>query len=235
MNQMYRLLWDDEVITQEKLQEAVTAAKTEAESQFKAQLKEYQELAETLRSKASLSAKEKETYETQLKTLKSQLMTSEELKREEIQRKETELTEKLGQLESDRDGWRTRFQTTLVERQLADAAVKNEAFNPSQIVSLLRPLTAVVEATDEKGRPTGSFTAQVDWSVKNDDGKVVSLKLTPEQVVQKMAANADYFNLFKSALKKGPSASQHAGDKRDLKEIARDPVAWREERKSWKK
>ncbi len=70
---------------------------------------------------------------------------------------------KLQEAEKKASFFETLFRDSTIERSLQDAAVKHEAFSPSQIVTQLRRQTKMLEATDPKtGQLTGKYKPMVE-------------------------------------------------------------------------
>jgi hypothetical protein len=86
---------------------------------------------------------------------------------------------------------------TLVTNSLTDAAVKGKAFNPNQVVTLLKPHTRVEEIVGDDGKPTGKFTTKVKLPAKDKDGNPTILELGPTEAVKQLSEMPDeYGNLF---------------------------------------
>ena len=154
---------------------------------------------ESLKSTQSMSQEEKQRLEQQIEDLKTQNMTKEELSAREKKKLETALTRERDEAKETATVWRTRFETSLVARELMDAAIEGDAFNPQQLVSMLTPDTKVVEEHGEDGKSTGRFKTEVVFNDADDDGKPVKLVLTPRELVKRLKdIPAKYGNLFKS-------------------------------------
>jgi len=83
---------------------------------------------------------------------------------------------------------------------LQDAAVAHESFSPSQIVTLLKPQTKMVEKTGEKGKGLGEYEPMVDFAdIDLETGAPLMTRRTPEEAVKRMKELPHlYGNLFKS-------------------------------------
>lgn len=109
--------------------------------------------------------------------------------------------------------WENKFRQTLIDRTLQDAAVTNDAFNPTQILALLRPMTKIVEKTDDQGKSTGELVPIVDLTdIDTKTGESIITRRTPEDAVKRMRELPDLFgNLFKSNVVSGVGAGRAAG------------------------
>jgi hypothetical protein len=111
-----------------------------------------------------------------------------------------------------------------------DAAVKNDAFNPDQIVTILKTNTQVVETKDDEGQPTGSFEVKTTFNTKNEKGEPVTLVLSPSEVVKKMSQTDSFLNLFKDKTASGYGGRNTPRGALDIRELAKDPAAYRKAR-----
>lgn len=190
------------------------------------------EEAKALRTKAQLTAEERDELDKRIGLLQDELLTKEELakKNEEELRKQHE--EHVTNLTVERDRWQQRFTDSTIKRSITDAAATHTAYNPTQIVAILGPNTRLVDVLDENGQPTGELTPKVKFQDVDKEGKAVTLDLPPKEAVKRMKGMDQYLNLFKIEGSGGAGlSSQPAGKRPDLKSIARDPAAYREARK----
>jgi len=109
--------------------------------------------------------------------------------------------------------WEAKYKSSVTDRALLDAAVTNEAYNPSQIVGLLRPMTRMIEAMGEDGKPTGELIPMVDFpDVDTNTSESIMTRRTPEEAVRRMKELADqYGNLFKSNVVSGIGSGSATG------------------------
>jgi hypothetical protein len=106
------------------------------------------------------------------------------------------------------------YRDSTVQRSLQDAAVKNDAFSPGQIVVLLRPMTKMLEDTDPvTQRPNGQYKVVVEMpDVDPKTGQPVLMVRTPEEAVKRMKELPDqYGNLFKSGVVSGIGSGSATG------------------------
>lgn len=110
--------------------------------------------------------------------------------------------------------WEAKYKSSVADRSLLDAAITNEAFSPTQIVGLLRPMTRMVEAMDDNGNPTGDLTPMVDFpDIDTNTGESIMTRRTPEEAVKRMKELVDqYGNLFKSNVVSGIGSGSGTGD-----------------------
>lgn len=145
-----------------------------------------------LKTRTSMTDAERQEQEKRIEELNSKLMTKEELSKREIEKRDRQYKTEREALVAERDTWKTRYVSDTIVRNLSDAAVKNNAYNPNQIVDILRSRTEVVENE-------GKFEVKVNIDSVNDKGEPVKLNLTPDQAIKHLSESDDYLNLFKSA------------------------------------
>lgn len=186
---------------------------------------------EALKQKAQLTQKERDDLDKRISQMHDEMLTKEELAKKEQDRLRKAHETQVKELTSDRDSWRDRFTDAAITRSITDAAAKNEAFNPLQIVRLLQPDTRLVEELDKEQQPTGKFVPKVRFNDVNKEGEPVVLELTPTEAVKRMREMDDYLNLFKGEGIGGLGQNNQPGSKKpDLKELAKDPEAYRKAR-----
>ena len=108
--------------------------------------------------------------------------------------------------------WEDRFRESSIVRSLQDAAASNDAYNSSQVVALLRPMTKLVEVMDEvTNKPTGDYKTMVDFPDMDEKGDDVITQGTPDTIVKRLKVLGDYANLFKSNVVAGIGANSATG------------------------
>lgn len=183
---------------------------------------------EALRKKSSLTEKERHELDERVDQLKTSLLTEQEKAKRQAEKLKQQHRERVAGLEAERDTWRTRYTDSTIQRSITDAAATNNAFNPRQIVAILGRNTRLVEDLDSEGSPTGRLVPKVSFEDKNKDGKTVVLELSPDEVIKRMKEIPEFLNLFKVEGTGGAGLrSQPSGKKLDIRELAKDPVAYR--------
>lgn len=211
-----------------KEKRANTAALLKAEASYKQMLTETQ----------NLSAKDRAMLEDNLNTVQGQLRTKEEQAKMERKQLEETLQTQISDAKAAAQTWETRFKTNEVDRSLQEAAVSADAFQPSQIVTLLKPLTKLVEDIDPKtGKSSGRYNAMVEFDDVDAEGQPTIAVMTPKDAVKRMKQLPEiYGNLFKSGVVSGIGANSATGvgpgsnGKVDLRKLGKDPAAYRKMR-----
>ncbi len=153
---------------------------------------------ERIKTGKSLSDSEKTTLQSKIDELNNTLLTKEELTAKEKKSLETQHRTALDAEVKEKEAWKNRFVTSTILGTISDAANEAKAFNSHQITALLQPITALKEATDAEGNPTGRYVPRVAYPDTDKEGKQVTLDLTVPEAVKRMRETPEKFgNLFK--------------------------------------
>jgi len=109
--------------------------------------------------------------------------------------------------------WESMYKNSITERSIQDAAIAADAFNPSQIISMIKPMTKMVEDTDAEGHPTGTMSPKVDFpDIDEKTGERITTLRTPEEAVKRMRELSDtYGNLFRANIVSGIGTGSATG------------------------
>ena len=130
--------------------------------------KQYQDLL----SSQSLTEQERKALQENLEMVQGQLRSKEEQLQVEKKQIEETYAAKLQEMEKKASFFETLYRDSTIERALQDAAVKHEAWSPSQVVTLLRGQTKMLEVTDAKtGKLTGKYNPMVEMAVRQFDDR----------------------------------------------------------------
>ena len=196
--------------TQEDVNRIVAADRRKLEEALKKTEKQYQDLL----ASQSLTEQERKALQANLEMVQGQLRSKEEQLLLEKKQVEEVYAGKLQELEKKAAFFETLFRDSTIERALQDAAVKHEAWSPSQVVTLLRGQTKMLEETDPKtGKLTGKFKPMVEMQAVNTaTGEVETKAYTPDDAVKKMKDTPDTWgNLFRSGVVSGIGAGTATG------------------------
>jgi len=195
--------------TQDDVNRFLAEDRRKAEAKHQTTLAQYEtKLTEALNDKTMTEATRK-SLEENLEAVRGQLRTKEQQLAHEKKHLEDAHSVEVTDLKQKVTFWEALYKDSTVERALQDAAVKNEAFNSSQIVVLLRPHTKLLEVVDEKtGKPTGKYRPMVEMDdVDPKTGDPVTMVRTPEEAVKRMKELPEnYGNLFKTNVVSGIGA-----------------------------
>lgn len=212
------------------LEEHQKALQTEQKKQREATQKALAEL-EALRPKLNMTKQERDELDTRIKDLQKELLTKEEIAEQERNRLRKAHDSKVSELTSERDAWQQRYTNSFIERSITDAAVKADVYNPSQVVTLLRQSTRLQPRLDAEGNPTDKFETRVSFDDVDNNGKPVTLELTPEDALKRMREKDEFLNLFRGTGVGGVGGNtQRPGKKSSARELARNPEEYRKAR-----
>jgi hypothetical protein len=161
----------------------------------------------------NLAAEQRTKLEGELEDLRKSSMTEKQKLEYERKQQAEQYKSRLEELEESSHRWENLYKNSLIERSLQDAAISAEAFNPHQIVGLLRPMTKAQERVDDLGNATGDFTPVIDFQdVDEQTGEQVITLRTPEEAVQRMKELPRMFgNLFQSNVVSGVGSGSATG------------------------
>ena len=193
---------------------------------------------ESLKSTSKMTSDEKLALETRIEELKTQHMTKEELAARDRKKLEEDLSGARDSAINEAKSWKTRYESSMIQRSLVDEAVRGDAFSPNQIMELLSTRSKVVEATDDKGKALGQFVVQIAFDDVDKDKKPVTLQLTPAEAVKRMKELPERFgNLFKSGVRGGLGSGNASGTdgSPSVASAIKSPEAYRSQRAELKK
>ncbi len=184
--------------SQEELNKILAEDKRKHQQQFQ---KLEKQLSDTLTS-AKLTNEERTKLEESLEDVRKQLRTKEEQAKLEKKQLEDRFSTEIGQWKQKSEAAETRYTESTIARSLQDAAISGDAFSASQIVTILRPMTKMVE-----DKPMIDFP-----DVSAETGEAIIKQMTPEEAIKRMKQLPEtYGNLFKSGVVGGIGAASATG------------------------
>jgi hypothetical protein len=183
-------------------QEQVNKILAEDRRKHQAQMQRVEKhLQETLAT-AKLTQEERQKLEDTLENIQKQLRTKEEQAKIEKKQLEDKFTRELNEWKTKAEVIEKKYLDSIIHRSLHDAAVAGDAFNPNQIVTILRPFVKMV---DEK--PMVDFP-----DVSAETGEPIVKQMTPDEAIKRMKQLPEtYGNLFKSGVVGGVGAASATG------------------------
>jgi len=178
------------------------------------QLKEQAEKLETVLKNSQLTEQDRKVLQENLEAVKGQLRSAEAAAAKEKQELEQAFQSKLVDAEKKSQIWEGLYRESMIQRSLQDAAVKGDAWQPGQIVTLLKPMTKLVACVDPTtNRPNGQYEVQIEMlDTDPKTGQQVMMNRTPEAAVARMKELPEtYGNLFKSGVVSGIGSSSATG------------------------
>lgn len=195
---------EGKTFTQEELNKILADDKRKHQEKYKQLEDSYKELLQN----QNLTQDERDKMKSRLDDLQKSYRTKEQQIEYEKKKAQEEWEEKLKEENERADKWENMFKKETMDRSLQDAAMGTDAFNPNQIVSLLRPYTQLKD--DEE---SGSLKAMVDFpDIDEKTGEPVNTLRTPQDAVKRMRELPKmYGNLFKSNVVSGVGAGNASG------------------------
>jgi len=172
-----------------------------------------EKLQEVLKS-ASLTEADRKALQENLVSVQGQLRSTEAAAAKEKQELEQTYQARLHETEKKATVWEAMYRESTVQRALQDAAMKNDAWQPGQIVTILKPMTKLVETLDPiTKRPTGQFEVKVVMmDVNPKTNEMEPMERNPEDAVKRMKELPEqYGNLFKSGVVSGIGSGSATG------------------------
>lgn len=158
----------------------------------------------------TLSQEDRTKLEQSLEDLKRQHRTKEEQAKHEKKQLQDEYEDQLAHYKGEAVRWETEYKGFRVEKSLLDAAIAHDAFMPSQILSIVREWTKLVDVKDENDKPTGQLTPMVDLpDVDADSQKPIITQHTPMGAIERLKELQP--NLFKSNVVSGVGGNSTTG------------------------
>lgn len=191
--------------TQDDVNRFLAEDRRKTEARYKAELskaeKNYQELLEN----KNLSDEQRAKLEESLEDVRKQLRTKEQQLAHEKKTLEEQYKSKIAETEQKASYWESLFRETEINRSLYDAAVAEDAFQPNQVVTLIRSNTKLVEDENAKGK----YKVVVDFlDIDPATNEEVMTLRTPREAVKRMKELPElYGNLFKSGVVSGIGGS----------------------------
>jgi len=172
----------------------------------------YQELLQN----QNLTKEDRDKLKARLEDVQKSMRTKEQQAEYERKQAEERYENELKTTTEKASYWENLFKQETVARSLQDAASSADAFNPNQIVGLLKPMTQLKEVD-------GKLVPMVDFpDIDEKTGEEISTLRTPADAVKRMRDLPKmYGNLFKSNVVSGVGAgnASTAKDNYDYKNM----------------
>jgi len=197
------------VFTQEEVNKFMAEDKRKYKSQIDEVSKQKQELESRLKELSqdrSLSDEQRQEMVKKLEDLRKTFHTEKQEIEYERKQLEEKLTQEADEAKKKAEHWESLYRSEKVNRTLQDAAGSADAFNPNQIVGLLRPMTELKDMD-------GNLVPMIDFpDVDEKTGEEIKTLRTPADAVKRMRELPKiYGNLFKSNVVSGVGAGQGQG------------------------
>jgi hypothetical protein len=168
----------------------------------------------TMLADKNLATETKSKLELELQDLQKTFRTKAQQADYERKQVEEKLTSEMSGYKESATRWEGMYKDSVIQRSLQDAAIGGEAFNPLQIVNLLRGNTTMRPAMDPEGvEIPNEMIPMIDFPDKDDTtGESVTTLRTPQEAVQRMKELPEQFgNLFRANVVSGIGAGAATG------------------------
>lgn len=173
-----------QVFTQSQLNEILAKERRKTQRE----LSEVQTQLQTLEQTAQLTEQQREELAKSRQQLEQQLMSKEQLAAKQRKTLQEKHAQDLAAANLRAEQAEAKYADATIRRQLTDAAVEADAFNPSQVVALLRNGTELVD-----GNPV------VTMEIIGADEKPTKIAVSPTEAVKQMSEmTTEYGNLFRN-------------------------------------
>jgi hypothetical protein len=160
----------------------------------------------------SLTEEEKASLQNTIEDMRKRNRTKEEQAKLEKRQLQEEYENRLKDALKRGDYWENEYRTQTVTRALMDAAVKNDAFMPNQVVTILKEYTKLVKPVDENGKQVEGAPLHpvVDLpDIDADTGKTIITQRNPDEAVARLKELQP--NLFKANVVSGVGGNSSTG------------------------
>lgn len=189
--------------TQDDVNTMLAKERRKGEATLKQIAEQHEKNLKDAMAQQGLTEQKRAELQGQLDEVQAKLYSAEELHKQQLAKLRNDADMAAKQATAKAQEWEQRFTSSTVARDLQDAAVKGEAFNADQLVTLLKPATKIVPVTDAQGQPTGQYQTVVEVS-KNGTKEL----MTPAKAIEWMKGlPAQFGNLFKSGAATGVGAN----------------------------
>lgn len=194
----------EKTFTQEDVDRVVKERLTREQEKHREKQTELLSRLESLEKTSQLTDDERAALQQRIEELRSENLSSEEKATREIKRLQEELERTQKSLVKDVERWQKQYFDFRTDNELMDAALKNDARTPAQLVSLLKQQTAVKEVVDDQGRPTGRFEVRTTITDYKEDGTPFQVERKPHEAVARLAEMPEIWgNQFNSKVSAG--------------------------------
>lgn len=200
---------EEKTFKQDEVNKIVGERNKALKAKFEAMEKSY----ETLLQQQNLTNEQRGKLESELDSVRVEMMSKEQRLEAEKKKAEVKFEAELSKAKEEADTYRELFETSTINREIQDAAIKHDGFQPSQFIAHLAPKSKMIDELDSEAKPTGKLVPRVEWTTidKETGATQISLK-TPEEAVELMKENViEFGNLFKTNVSTGIGAGTAPG------------------------
>lgn len=195
---------EKKLFTQDELEKVLKERLTREQEKHREKQAELLQRLESLEKTAQLTDEERSALQQRIEELRSESLSTEEKLGREIKKLQEDLDVTRTTMAKSVDKWQRQYFDFRIDNELMDAALKNDARTPAQLVSLLKQQTAVKEVVDDQGRPTGRFEVRTTITDYKEDGTPFQVERKPHEAVARLAEMPEIWgNQFNSKVSAG--------------------------------
>ncbi len=186
----------------------------------KKELLELNKKLETANDGSKLTKEELTATKARIAELEDETLSSDEKMTKKLDDLKSELNGKIDKATKTSDNYRALFETQMVTNQITEAATKNGAHSPSQVVQLLGNSAEVREIENDKGKGTGKYhiviPMEVNTSEDEDKPKLEMKDLNVADATKAFLEREDNANLLSNNLLASPNIDPKKGSLGDI-------------------
>lgn len=153
---------------------------------------------EQFKSSQKLTTEERDNLQKHIDALENSMLTKDEQTAKEKKQALEKHAKELGVLQQQSDLWKNRYESSMIDRALSDAAVSADAESPEQIQMMFRQTSYLSEDKGEDGKATGTFTPRMKVTLPVKDGEgMEEIDLPVSQALAKLKEAGLHKNLFR--------------------------------------
>jgi hypothetical protein len=161
-----------------------------------------------------LASNQREKLQGELEDLQKTFRTKKSNEEYERKREQERFKQEVTGHKEAAHKWEHMYKDSAIQRALQDSAIAAEAFNPAQIIGLLRPMTEMRPAVDVDGNElSDQMVPKVDFPDINEETGQAEITLrTPQEAVQRMKELPEQWgNLFRANVVSGIGSGAATG------------------------
>jgi hypothetical protein len=162
----------------------------------------------------NLANDQRSKFEAELQDLQKSFRTIEQQQEYERKQERVRFAQEMTGYKESANKWEHMYKDSVIQRSLQDAAVSAGAFNPSQVVNLLSPMTQMRPVVDENGvELEDKMDPKVDFpDIDEKTGESITTLRTPQEAVQRMKELSEHHgNLFRANVVSGIGSGAATG------------------------
>lgn len=207
---------------QEQVNRLIAAEKHKYRTQSEQTVREL----ETLKKQSQMTVEEKNQLQARIDAIKNEHLSKEELAINEHKKTVESLNGRMKEVETERDGWKSKFEHTIKSNEILAAAGDMKAHNPTQLMMMFQHGAKVEPLFDKDNKPTGQYAVKMAIDI---GGKV--LELAPKEAFKAMRETKEYANLFAFEGSGGVGGKPASGTgELDMAAIMSDPALYAKNR-----